>query len=43
MLGGDQEAGVDFVADNPGATLFQCHQRPHRDCGFMALFGHAAA
>ena len=27
MLGGYQEAEVDFVADNPGMTLFHCHQQ----------------
>jgi FtsP/CotA-like multicopper oxidase with cupredoxin domain len=29
MLGGYQEADVDFVADNPGMTLFHCHQQLH--------------
>ena len=29
---------VDFVADNPGATLFHCHQTLHMDYGFMRLF-----
>jgi FtsP/CotA-like multicopper oxidase with cupredoxin domain len=38
MLGGYQEAEVDFVADNPGLTLFHCHQQLHMDFGFMALF-----
>jgi FtsP/CotA-like multicopper oxidase with cupredoxin domain len=28
---------VDFVADNPGATLFHCHQQLHMDYGFMNL------
>jgi FtsP/CotA-like multicopper oxidase with cupredoxin domain len=28
----------DFVADNPGATLFHCHQTLHMDFGFMRLF-----
>jgi FtsP/CotA-like multicopper oxidase with cupredoxin domain len=28
---------VDFFADNPGATLFHCHQQLHRDAGFMQL------
>jgi FtsP/CotA-like multicopper oxidase with cupredoxin domain len=37
MLGGYQEAEVDFVADNPGLTLFHCHQQLHMDFGFMAL------
>ena len=38
MLGGYQEMEVDFVADNPGLTLFHCHQQVHMDFGFMALF-----
>jgi FtsP/CotA-like multicopper oxidase with cupredoxin domain len=28
---------VDFVADNPGPTLFHCHQTLHMDYGFMRL------
>ncbi len=40
MLGGYQEAEVDFVADNPGPTLMHCHQQLHMDYGFMALFGY---
>jgi FtsP/CotA-like multicopper oxidase with cupredoxin domain len=38
MLGGFQEVEVDFVADNPGTTLFHCHQQLHMDFGFMTLF-----
>jgi FtsP/CotA-like multicopper oxidase with cupredoxin domain len=38
MLGGYQEAEVDFVANNPGLTLFHCHQQLHMDYGFMTLF-----
>jgi FtsP/CotA-like multicopper oxidase with cupredoxin domain len=40
MLGGYQEAEVDFVADNPGLTLFHCHQQLHMDFGFMILFDY---
>ncbi|HTZ59820.1 MAG TPA: multicopper oxidase domain-containing protein [Acidobacteriaceae bacterium] len=40
MLGGYQEAEVDFVADNPGMTLFHCHQQLHMDFGFMCLFNY---
>jgi FtsP/CotA-like multicopper oxidase with cupredoxin domain len=29
---------IDFVAANPGATLFHCHQQSHMDLGFMMLF-----
>jgi FtsP/CotA-like multicopper oxidase with cupredoxin domain len=38
MVGGYQEVEVDFVADNPGLTLFHCHQQLHMDFGFMTLF-----
>ena len=41
MLGGFQEVEFDFVADNPGPTLFHCHQQLHMDFGFMALFNYA--
>lgn len=40
MLGGYQEAEADFIADNPGLTLFHCHQQVHMDFGFMALFNY---
>lgn len=40
MLGGYQEVAVDFVADNPGLTLFHCHQQLHMDFGFMTLFDY---
>ncbi|HTT22747.1 MAG TPA: multicopper oxidase domain-containing protein [Candidatus Sulfotelmatobacter sp.] len=41
MLGGYQEAEIDFVANNPGLTLFHCHQQLHMDFGFMTLFDYA--
>ena len=41
MVGGYQELEVDFTADNPGLTLFHCHQQLHMDFGFMALFEYA--
>ncbi len=40
MLDGYQEAEVQFVADNPGLTLFHCHQQLHMDYGFMTLFDY---
>lgn len=40
MVGGYQEAEIDFVADNPGLTLFHCHQQLHMDFGFMSLFDY---
>ncbi len=41
MLGGFQEVEFDFVADDPGLTLFHCHQQLHMDFGFMTLFDYA--
>ncbi len=38
MLGGYQEVTFDLVANNPGLTLFHCHQQLHMDFGFMSLF-----
>jgi len=40
MVGGYQQAEVDFTADNPGLTLFHCHQQLHMDFGFMTLFDY---
>lgn len=37
--GGTVEA--DFIANNPGATLFHCHNQTHMDFGFMALLRYA--
>jgi FtsP/CotA-like multicopper oxidase with cupredoxin domain len=31
-------AEVEFVANNPGKTLFHCHQQDHMDRGFMMIF-----
>jgi FtsP/CotA-like multicopper oxidase with cupredoxin domain len=33
---------VDFLADNPGPTLFHCHQQLHMDFGFMTLLRYSA-
>ncbi|HEY5410732.1 MAG TPA: multicopper oxidase domain-containing protein [Caulobacteraceae bacterium] len=41
MLGGYQKLEVDFTADDPGRTLFHCHQQLHMDFGFMCLFDYA--
>jgi FtsP/CotA-like multicopper oxidase with cupredoxin domain len=30
-------AEIDFIADDPGATLFHCHHQDHQDEGFMGL------
>lgn len=32
---------VEFLADNPGRTLFHCHQQDHMDRGFMMVFRYA--
>jgi FtsP/CotA-like multicopper oxidase with cupredoxin domain len=40
MLGGYQAASFDFVANNPGLTLFHCHQQLHMDFGFMTLLDY---
>jgi FtsP/CotA-like multicopper oxidase with cupredoxin domain len=34
-------AEVEFIADNPGLTLFHCHQQNHMDRGFMMVFRYA--
>jgi len=43
MLGGFQEVELDFIANNPGMTLFHCHQQLHMDFGFMFLLDYARA
>lgn len=40
MVGGYQEVEVDFTANNPGLTLFHCHQQLHMDFGFMTLLDY---
>jgi basic amino acid/polyamine antiporter, APA family len=37
MLAGFQELEFDFVADNPGRTLFHCHQQLHMDFLYGAV------
>jgi FtsP/CotA-like multicopper oxidase with cupredoxin domain len=37
-LGSFQEMTIDFVADQPGLSLFHCHMQDHMDHGFMAVF-----
>jgi FtsP/CotA-like multicopper oxidase with cupredoxin domain len=34
------EVHAEFTADNPGPTLFHCHQQLHMDYGFMTLFDY---
>ena len=40
MLGGYEQCEIDFVADNPGLTLFHRHQQLHMDYGFMTLLDY---
>jgi FtsP/CotA-like multicopper oxidase with cupredoxin domain len=40
MLGGYQRTDIDFIADDPGLTLFHCHQQLHMDFGFMTLLDY---
>lgn len=42
MVNGYQEVEIDFVANNPGLTLFHCHQQLHMDFGFMMLFDYVS-
>jgi FtsP/CotA-like multicopper oxidase with cupredoxin domain len=41
LVGAQTRAEVEFTADNPGATLFHCHQQNHMDLGFMMLLDYA--
>lgn len=37
----NMETWIEFTADDPGLTLFHCHQQDHMDMGFMMLFRYA--
>jgi FtsP/CotA-like multicopper oxidase with cupredoxin domain len=41
LVDSQTRAEVEFTADNPGATLFHCHQQSHMDLGFMMLLDYA--
>ena len=41
LIDSQTEAEVEFIADNPGATLLHCHQQNHMDLGFMLRFDYA--
>ncbi len=41
LLRANGETEVAFTANNPGKTLFHCHQQDHMDSGFMMLFDYA--
>jgi len=38
LVKGFGKVSVDFSADQPGLTLFHCHQQLHMDYGFMKVF-----
>jgi FtsP/CotA-like multicopper oxidase with cupredoxin domain len=37
VVSAKSQVEADFTADNPGLTLFHCHQQMHMDYGFMNL------
>ncbi len=37
VVGPKSRTEVDLVANNPGPTLFHCHQQMHMDYGFMTM------
>jgi FtsP/CotA-like multicopper oxidase with cupredoxin domain len=41
LVDANTETAVEFTANNPGLTLFHCHQQDHMDNGFMMLFRYA--
>ena len=41
VVPGYGRVAVDLVADQPGLTLFHCHNQQHMDYGFKALFRYA--
>ncbi len=40
LVDSQTRAEVEFTANNPGATLFHCHQQNHMDLGFMMLLNY---
>jgi FtsP/CotA-like multicopper oxidase with cupredoxin domain len=41
LVAANTRVDVEFTAENPGITLFHCHQQNHMDMGFMMLFQYA--
>jgi FtsP/CotA-like multicopper oxidase with cupredoxin domain len=41
LVDANTQVGVEFTANDPGLTLFHCHQQNHMDAGFMMLFRYA--
>jgi FtsP/CotA-like multicopper oxidase with cupredoxin domain len=43
VVGAKQKLVAEFMANNPGPTLFHCHQQMHMDYGFMTLLTYSPA
>jgi FtsP/CotA-like multicopper oxidase with cupredoxin domain len=41
LVDANTETAVEFTADDPGSTLFHCHQQNHMYLGLMMLFRYA--
>ena len=41
LVDANTQVEVEFTANDPGPTLFHCHQQNHMDAGFMMLFQYA--
>jgi FtsP/CotA-like multicopper oxidase with cupredoxin domain len=41
LVNANTQVDVEFTANDPGPTLFHCHQQNHMDAGFMMLFRYA--
>lgn len=41
LVAAQTRSEVEFTANNPGPSLFHCHQQNHMDLGFMLLFKYA--
>jgi FtsP/CotA-like multicopper oxidase with cupredoxin domain len=41
VVGPNSQVEATLVANNPGPTLFHCHQQMHMDYGFMCLMEYA--
>jgi FtsP/CotA-like multicopper oxidase with cupredoxin domain len=41
LVDANTQLDVEFTANDPGLTLFHCHQQNHMDAGFMMLFRYA--
>ena len=41
LVDASTQVDVEFTANDPGPTLFHCHQQNHMDAGFMMLFRYA--